>query len=54
MNKYKLVMFDMDGTLLKGKGIFVIAEKLGFLDELLKFFPNPIVSPCALNILWPT
>jgi phosphoserine phosphatase len=34
-------MFDMDGTLLKGKGIFVIAEKLGFLDELIKFFPNP-------------
>ena len=40
MNKYKLVMFDMDGTLLNGKGIFVIAEKLGFYDELLKFFTN--------------
>jgi len=40
MNKYKLVMFDMDGTLLNGKGIFVIAEKLGFYDELIKFFTN--------------
>ena len=37
MNKYKLVMFDMDGTLLNGKGIFVIAEKLGFYDELLRY-----------------
>ncbi len=40
MNRYKLVMFDMDGTLLNGKGIFVIAEKLGFYDELLSYFKN--------------
>ncbi len=40
MNRYKLVMFDMDGTLLNGKGIFVIAEKLGFYDELLRYFKN--------------
>lgn len=40
MNKYKLVMFDMDGTLLNGKGIFVIAEKLGFHNELLSYFKN--------------
>jgi len=40
MNKYKLVMFDMDGTLLNGKGIFVIAEKLGFYNELLSYFKN--------------
>ena len=40
MNSYKLVMFDMDGTLLNGKGIFVIAEKLGFYDELLSYFKN--------------
>jgi phosphoserine phosphatase len=25
----------MDGTLLQGRGIFVIAEKMGFLDELI-------------------
>ena len=34
MSRYKLVLFDMDGTLLKDKGIFVIAEKKGFIDEL--------------------
>ena len=38
MNKYKLVLFDMDGTLLKDRGIFVIAEKLGFYNELLEMF----------------
>ena len=45
MNKYKLVMFDMDGTLLNGKGIFVIAEKLGFYDELLSYFKNKKEMP---------
>jgi len=40
MNKFKLVLFDMDGTLLKDKGIFVIAEKKGFLDELIKLFKD--------------
>ena len=37
MNNFKLVIFDMDGTLLKGRGIFVIAEKKGFYDELIRF-----------------
>jgi len=36
MSKFKLVLFDMDGTLLKDKGIFVIAEKKGFLEELTR------------------
>lgn len=36
MNNYRLVVFDMDGTLIQGKGIFVIAEKKSFKDELLK------------------
>ena len=36
MTKYKLVLFDMDGTLIRGRGIFIIAEKKGFKDELLK------------------
>jgi phosphoserine phosphatase len=31
-------MFDMDGTLIQERGIFVIAEKKGFLDELIKNF----------------
>ena len=36
MSKFKLVLFDMDGTLLKGRGIFVIAEKKSFKNELLR------------------
>jgi len=36
MSKFKLVLFDMDGTLLKGRGIFVIAEKKNFKDELIR------------------
>ena len=36
MTKFRLIMFDMDGTLLKDRGIFVIAEKKNFLDELLR------------------
>jgi phosphoserine phosphatase len=34
MNKYKLVAFDMDGTLINGRGIFLIAEKKNFINEL--------------------
>ncbi len=45
MSKIKLIVFDMDGTLLKGKGIFVIAEKLGFYDELLSYFKNKTDIP---------
>ncbi len=37
MKKFKLVLFDMDGTLLREKGIFVIAENKGFKDELIRF-----------------
>jgi phosphoserine phosphatase len=29
-------MFDMDGTLIQERGIFVIAERMGFKDELIK------------------
>ena len=36
MSRFKLVMFDMDGTLLKDRGIFVIAEKMDFIDELVR------------------
>jgi phosphoserine phosphatase len=36
MGNYKLVIFDMDGTLIQGRGIFVIAEKKSFKDELLR------------------
>lgn len=40
MAHFKLVIFDMDGTLIKEKGIFVIAEKKGFLNELLRLLRN--------------
>jgi len=36
MSKFKLVIFDMDGTLLKDRGIFVIAKQKGFLDDLIR------------------
>lgn len=35
MTKYKLVLFDMDGTLLNGRTIFYLADILGFKKELL-------------------
>jgi phosphoserine phosphatase len=44
MAKYKLVMFDMDGTLIKGRGIFVIAEKMGFIDELWRYIKDPYLK----------
>lgn len=34
--KYKLVMFDMDGTLIKGRSIFIFAEKKGFKNKLIR------------------
>jgi len=40
MDKFKLVLFDMDGTLLKDKGIFVIAERKGFIEELIRLFKD--------------
>jgi phosphoserine phosphatase SerB len=38
--KYKLVLFDMDGTLLKGRTIFVFAEKKGFTNQLAEIFQS--------------
>ena len=32
--QYKLILFDMDGTLLNGRTICVFAEKKGFTDQL--------------------
>ena len=36
MNKFKLIIFDMDGTLIAGRTVFIFAEKKGFKDELLR------------------
>ena len=38
MTKYRLAVFDMDGTLLRERGIFVIAEKFGFTKQLYEEF----------------
>jgi len=40
MTRFKLVLFDMDGTLLDDKGIFVIAEKKGFKEELVQLITD--------------
>jgi len=40
MSKFKLLLFDMDGTLLKERSIFVFAEKKGFMDALIKLIYN--------------
>jgi len=34
IQQYKLVLFDMDGTLLNGRTIYVFAEKKGFTNQL--------------------
>ena len=36
MSRFKLVLFDMDGTLLKKRSIFVFSEKKGFKAKLVK------------------
>ncbi len=40
MSKFKLALFDMDGTLLKDRTIFVFAEKKGFMDDLRRLIHN--------------
>ena len=40
MAKYKLAIFDMDGTLIKERGIFVIAEKKGFYNDLIRLIKD--------------
>ena len=44
MTEFKLVLFDMDGTLLQRRTIFVLAEKKGFTDELLQIINSRIKS----------
>jgi len=40
MSKFKLALFDLDGTLLKERAIFVFAEKKGFMGELRRLIYN--------------
>ena len=44
MTKFKLVVFDMDGTLLKRRTIFVFAEEKGFMDDLLRIVNSQTIS----------
>ena len=44
MTKFKLAVFDMDGTLLKGRTIFVFAHRKGFMDELLDIINSDRIS----------
>ena len=52
--RYKLVLFDMDGTLLQGRSIFVFAEYLKFTEELHQIFKitcNPMKKVLKLNFV---
>lgn len=49
MTKFKLVIFDMDGTLLKGRTIFIFAEKKGFKEDLFKVI-NSNIKPYEKTI----
>ena len=40
--KFKLAMFDMDGTLIEGRTIFIISEKKGFKNKLIKVLESKI------------
>ncbi|MDI6902588.1 MAG: HAD-IB family phosphatase [Methanocellales archaeon] len=39
---YKLMVFDMDGTLLDGRTIYVLAKKLGFEERLHKIISSDL------------
>lgn len=50
MTKYKLALFDMDGTLLNGRTIFYFADTLGFRSELVDVLRRKI-QPFEKSIL---
>ena len=50
MSNFKLVLFDMDGTLLKDRTIFVFAEKKGFMDDLKRLFYSTDLAFYQKNI----
>lgn len=43
MTKYKLALFDMDGTLLQGRTIFIFAENKGFMHEIQRVLHSPLL-----------
>jgi len=44
MSNFKLALFDMDGTLLRDRTIFILSEKKGFKKELIKVMNSNIES----------
>jgi phosphoserine phosphatase SerB len=42
--KFKLIIFDMDGTLIKGRTIFIISEKKGFKNKLINILESNKVA----------
>jgi len=46
---YRLVLFDMDGTLLNGRSIFYFAEEFGFKQKLISIF-NSTIEPYKKSI----
>jgi len=44
MTKFKLAVFDMDGTLLRRRTIFVFAEEKRFMDDLLRIVNSNKIS----------
>ncbi|MEM0493015.1 MAG: HAD-IB family phosphatase [Candidatus Thermoplasmatota archaeon] len=44
MTKYKMILFDMDDTLLKGRTIHIIGRDKGFLEEVIKLENSDIIS----------
>ena len=47
----KLVVFDMDGTLLKKRTVFVFAEKLGFTSKLIEIMNRVDMQPYQKTIV---
>ena len=42
--KYRLAAFDMDGTLLQKRSIFVVAEKLGIIDKVMSIINSDVFN----------
>ena len=43
-SKYKLAAFDMDGTLLHKRSIFVVAEEIGIIDDVMRIIESDIFN----------
>ena len=43
-SRYKLALFDMDDTLLKGRTIHIVGAEKGFRDDVLRLEESPMVS----------